>query len=102
MVKKLYGYLLRKKVRHKFLVNVRSFPSAKVSCVVDHVKPTMRDDRSGHVILHTGTNDLCSGKLMSLKDNDNSVIVSGIAPRHDNANNKANAVNNHLVLTCKK
>ena len=26
--------------------------------MVDHVKPTIRDDKPDHVILHTGTNDL--------------------------------------------
>ena len=40
MVKKLNGYLLTKKVRHKFLVKVRPFSGAKVSCMVDQVKPT--------------------------------------------------------------
>ena len=114
MVKKLNGYLLTKKVRHKFLVKVRLFSGAKVNCMVDHVNPTIRNDKSDHVILHTGTNDLRSKKtasqisrfvtelVMSLKDNDNSVIVSGIVPRHENLNNKAIQVNNHLLLMCKK
>ena len=39
---------------------------------------------------------------MSLKENDNSVIASGIVPRHDNLNNKANEVNKRLVLMCKE
>ena len=39
---------------------------------------------------------------MSLKDNDNSVIVSGIVPRHDNLNKKATKVNNRLLLTYKE
>ena len=100
MVKKLNGYLLTKKVRHKFLVKVCPFTGAKESCMVDHVKPTIRDDKPDHVILHTETNDLHSDKTanqiarsiteltMSLKANDNSVIVSGIAPKNDNLNNK--------------
>ena len=62
MVKKLNGYLLTKKVRHKFLVKVRPFSGAKVSCMVDHVKRTICDLKPYHVILHTGTNDLCSEK----------------------------------------
>ena len=114
MVKKLNGYLLRKKVRHKFFVKVRPFTGAKVSCIVDHVKPTIRDDKPDHVILHTGKNDLCVEKIasqiarsitelaMSLKDNDNSVIVSGIDPRNDNLNNKATEVNKRLLLMRKK
>ena len=114
MVKKLNGYLLTKKVRHKFLVKVRPFTGAKVSCMVDHVKPTIRDDKPDHVILHTGTNDLRSEKTasqiarsitelaMSLKDNDNSIIVSGIVPRNYNPNNKATKVNNRWLMMCKE
>ena len=114
MVKKLNGYILTKKVRRKFLVKVRPFTGAKVSCVVHHVKPTIRDDKPDHVILHTRTNDLRSEKTasqitrsitelaMSLKDNDNSVIVSGIVPRNDNLNNKATEVNNRFLLMCKE
>ena len=82
--------------------------------MVDQVKPTIRDDKPDHVILYTGTNDLRSDKIasliarsiaeltMSLKDNDNSVIVSGIVPRNDNLNNKANEVNNRSLLMCKE
>ena len=103
-----------KKLNRYFLVKVRPLTCAKVSCMFDHVKPTIRDDKPDHVILHTGTNDLRSEKTasqiaisiselaMSLKDNDNSVIVSGIVPRNDNLNNKATEVNNCLLLMCKK
>ena len=112
MIKKLNGYFLTKKVRHKYLIKVRSFSGAKVSCMVDHVKPTLRDDKPDHIILHAGTNDLRTEKTTSqiaksimdlttsLKNNGNSVIVSGIVPRFDNLNNKATEVNNRLVLMC--
>ena len=82
--------------------------------MVYHVKPTIHDDKPDHVILHAGTNDLSGEKTashiarsitelaMSLKDNDISVIVSGIIPRHDNPNNKATEVNNYLLLMCKE
>ena len=39
---------------------------------------------------------------MLLKDNDNSVIVSGIVQRHDNFDYRANEINNRLVLMCKE
>ena len=108
------GISSRKKVRHKFLVKVRPFTGAKVSCMVDHVKPTIRDDKPDHVILHTGTNDLRSEKTasqiarsitelaMSLKNNHTSDIASGIAPRNDNLNNKATEVNNRFLRMCKE
>ena len=106
MIKKLNGYFLTKKVRHKYLIKV------KVSCIVDHVKPTLRDDKPDHIILHAGTNDLRTEKTSSqiaksiidlttsLKNSGNSVIVSGIVPRFDNLNNKATEVNSRLVLMC--
>ena len=63
-------------------------------------------------ITHAGTNYLRTEKTSSqiaksiidlttsLKNNGNSVIVSGIVPRFDNLNNKATEVNKHLVLRC--
>ena len=78
------GISSRKKLNINSLSKfVHLFTGAKVSCMVDHVKPTIRDDKPDHVILHTGTNDLRSEKTasqiarsitelaMSLKDNDN-------------------------------
>ena len=62
MIKKLNDYFLTRKVRHKYLIKVRSFSGAKVSCMVDHVKPTLRDDKPDHIILHVGTNDLRTEK----------------------------------------
>ena len=114
MIKKLNEYLLTKDVRHKFLAKIRPFTGAKLSCMVDHVKPSIREDKPDHVILHTGTNDLRKEKTasqiarsitelaMSLNDSDNSVIVSGIVPRNGNLNNKATEVNNRLLLMCKE
>ena len=56
MVKKMNGYRLTRKIKHKHLVKVRSFSGAKISCMTDHVKPTLRDINRDH-ILHAGTND---------------------------------------------
>ena len=106
MIKKLNGCFLTRKVRHKYLIKVRSFSGAKVSCMVDHVNPTLRDDKPDHIILNVGTNDLrtettanqIAKSIMdltaSLKNNGNLVIVPGIVPRFDNLNNKATEVNN--------
>ena len=58
MVKKLNGYLLTRKIKHKHLVKVRSFSRAKINCMTDHVKPTLGDINPDHIILHAGTNDL--------------------------------------------
>ena len=58
MVKKLNGYLLTKKIRREHLVKVRSFSGAKISCMTDHVKPTLEDINPNHIVLRAGTNDL--------------------------------------------
>ena len=112
MVKKLDGYLLTRRIRHKHLVKVRSFSRTKISCMMDHVKPTLRDINPDHIVLHAGTNDLRTenrasqiAKATSLKNDRNtvtvSVTVSGTIPRLDELNNKANEVNRRLVLMCK-
>ena len=99
IIKKVNGYFLTKKLRHKYLVKVRSFSVAKISFMVDHVKPSIREDTPDNIILHAGTNDLRSEKTssqiakaiielaMSLKIDENLVIVSSIVPRFDNLNN---------------
>ena len=76
------GISSRKKVRHKFLVTVRPFTSAKTASE----KTVSQIARS------------IAELAMTVKDNDNSVIVSGIVPRNDNLNNKATEVNNRLLL----
>ena len=65
MVKKLNGFLLTRKLNHKCLVKVRPFNSAKVRCMHDHVKPTVRDFDPDHIILHCGTNDPNSDRTSS-------------------------------------
>ena len=113
MVKKLNGYLLTKKIKHKGIVKVRRFTTAKISCMQDHVKPTIRDINPQQIILHVGTNDLKTERTasqiaksiidlsISLKKNGN-IAVSGIVPRLDELNNKAAEVNNRLELMCKQ
>ena len=104
MVKKLNGFLLTRKLNHKCLVKVRPFSSAKVRCMHDHVKPSVRDFNPDHIILHCGTNDLSSERTASqiarsiielaltLKSQDNKILISLIVPRNDNLNNKANEI----------
>ena len=41
------------------------FPSAKVRCLHDYVKPIMRDFNPNQLILHVGTNDLNLGNANS-------------------------------------
>ena len=114
IVKKLNGYLLTRKIKHKHLAKVRSFSGSKISCMTDHVKPTLRDINPDHIIVHASTNDLRTENTASqiakatidlatsLKNDDNTVTVSGIVPRLDDLNNKANEVSFPLELMCKE
>ena len=93
---------------------MRSFSGAKISCMRDYVKPTLYDKSPDHIILHAGTNDLRTENTASqiakatidlatsLINDDNTVTVSGIVPRLDDLNNKANEMNRRLVLMCKE
>ena len=62
MIKKGNGFYLTKIIKHKFLVKVRPFSSAKTRCMYDHAKPTIRKLNPEHNILYVGTNDLNSEK----------------------------------------
>ena len=112
IVKKLNGCLVTRKIKHKHLVEVCSFLGVKMSCMMDHVKPTLQDINPDHIVLHTDTNNLRTKKTasqiakaaidvaISLKNGDDTVTVSGIGPRLDDLNNKTNEVNRCLVLMC--
>ena len=114
MVKKLNGSLLTKKIKHRGIVKVRPFTTAKVSCIQDHFKPTIRDINPQQIILHVGNNDLKTERTdsqiaksiiylsISLKKNDNMIAVSDIVQRLDELNNKAAEVNTHLEFTGKQ
>ena len=65
IVKNVNGYLLTKKLRNKKLIKVRSFNGAKVSCMYDHVKPTIREFNPNHITLHIGANELKSSETAS-------------------------------------
>ena len=103
---------MTRKLNHKCLVKVRPFSSAKVRCMHDHVKPTVRDFNPDHIILHCRTNDLSSERTASqiarslielahsLKSKDNKISISVIVPRNDHFNDKASKVNSRLVHMC--
>ena len=113
MVKKLNGYLLTKKIKHKSIVKVWPFFTAKVSCTQDFVKPTIRDKNPQQIILRIGTNDLETEQTTSqiakylidlsiyLKKNENLLAVSGIVPGLDELNNKAMEISNWFAKPLK-
>ena len=114
MVKHLNGWEMSKKIKN-CKVYVRSFPGAKVQCMDDYKKPSVRD-KPDHFIIHVGTNDLNSevspksiaesivDLAMSLKTESNDVSVSNIILRTDNSllNQKGCEVNSHLKNLCEE
>ena len=109
MVKHIKGWDLSAKLDHHHNIYVRNFPGAKVRSMKDYTKPCTREENPDHIILHVGTNDLSSdnspervGKsIVDLFQDNRKVTISGIIPRNDEWNNKAELVNNHLKEMCK-
>ena len=92
-------------------VYVRPSHGEKVRCMVDHVKPVMRD-KPDHIIFHVGTNDIPSDKdagdiaksvvdlAISAKSPNCDVSISNIITRKDKHQHEAQIVNNHLKEIC--
>ena len=111
MIKHLKGWDISAKLKQRHSIYVRPFTGAKVRSMKDHVKPCIREDKPDHIILYEGTNELSPendaervGKSIvdlakSLFEN-RKVTISGIIPRNDQWNNKAEQVNNHLEEMC--
>ena len=108
MVKKVNGFYLTRNIKHKFLVKVRPFSSAKTRCMYDHAKPTITE------LNHFGNNDLNTEnkasqvlKLIldlanSLKNETNTIYFSLIVPWNDHLNNNVNEVNSCLINMCQQ
>ena len=60
IVKHVRDYKLSRKVEN-CEVYVKSFSGAKVMCMEDYVKPTLREMPT-HIIFHVGTNDVPTKK----------------------------------------
>ena len=62
MLRNVTGYRLSKLTKYKFGIKSKYYPEARVWCMEDHVKPTVRSNEADQIILHGGTNDLVIGK----------------------------------------
>ena len=109
MIKNLKGWEMSKESKNTN-VYVRLFAGAKVRCMKDHIKPTLRK-KPNHTVLHAGTNDLVSDRppdliakslniASSMKNENHDVTISNIRIRADNFKEKANEVNNYLSKLC--
>ena len=110
MIKNLKGWEMSKKLKNAN-VYVRHFASAKVRCVKDNIKPSLRE-KPDHIVLHVGTNDLVSDRppdliaksivdvASSMKNENHDVTVSNIIALADHFKEKANEVNDYLSKLC--
>ena len=110
----LNGWEMSKNIKN-CKVYVQSFPGAKIQCIDDYKKPSMRDEPD-YFIVNVGTNDLNSevpsksiaksivDLAMSLKKESNDVSVSNIVLRTNNPllNQKLCEVNLHLKGLCEE
>ena len=113
MVSHIKGWDLSAKLGYRHNISVRNFPGATVGSMKDSAKRCTHEENPDHIILRFGANDLISdnsqeqvGKSIvdlakNLFHDNRRVTVSGIIPRNDEWNNKAELVNNHLKEMCK-
>ena len=90
-------------------VYVRNFEGAKIRCMTDRVKPSLREN---YIVLHVGTNDLDSdqppdliGKskvdvASSMKNEKHDVTVSNKITRADHFKKKVSKVNDYSSKLC--
>ena len=107
MIKNIKGWEISKKLPNAN-VCIRYFPGAKVRCMKDYLKPSLRENPD-HFVLHVGTNDLDSDRspdliaksivdaASSLKTDKPDVTISNIVTRNDRFMGKANEVNKCLT-----
>ena len=111
MVKDIIGHKMSYDMKGRKKVYVKSFPGAKIECMEDYIKPSMKHNPD-IILLHVGTNDLRSIKSAEdiakdiiklstkIKSKDNEVIISNIIPRNDSLNVKGLKVNTYLKELC--
>ena len=111
LIKDMESYKMKNGLSSKDRVYIKSFPGAKIECMEDYVKPSIKYNPDVF-LLHCGTNDLRSEKNATeiateiislankLKKGENEVIISGLVERNDKWNGKGKQVNVELKLKC--
>ena len=109
-IKDIKPFKMRKVISSNDKIYIKSFPGAKIDCMKDYTKPSPKY-HPDLLILHMGTNDLCSEKspediaedinlTRDIKTDENEVVVSSIVPRGDSLNEKATKVIFFLKSRC--
>ena len=112
MVKHVEGWRLKKSIDKNHNVYVKHFSGAKVKCMKDYIKPSIREKNPDYVIFHDGTNELNSElppERMAKSDiniakntqSDSRIVsISGILHRNGKFNIKVTEVNKKLLKIC--
>ena len=112
IIKHVKGYTISSSLDN-CKVYVKDFPGARVRCMQDYVRPTLRENPD-HIIIHIGTNDLASNTpaekvaesiidlASTLKSDSCSVAISSITVRNDKHRNKVAQVNQYLKRLCQE
>ena len=110
MIKKIKEWEISKKLQNAN-VYVRHFSGAKVRCMKDYLKPSLRENPD-HFVLHVGTDDLGFDRspdliaksivdvASNLKTDKHDVTISDIITRNDCFVAKTNEVNKCLTELC--
>ena len=109
MVKHIKGWDLSAKLDHHHNIYVQNFTGAKVGSMKDYTKPCTHEENPDRIILYVGISDNSPeqvGKsivdlVKNLFHDNRKVTISGLIPRNDEWNKKAELVNNHLKEMCK-
>ena len=110
IIKNIKGWEISRKLQNANAY-VRHFLGAKVHCMKDYLKPSLRENPD-HFVLHVGTNDLDSDRspdliaksivdvASSLKTDKHDVTISNIITRNDHFMAKTNEGNKFLTEFC--
>ena len=102
-----------KLTKDKIKIKARFYTVARVRCMEDHAKITVRSSEGNQIILNPGTNYLLTDKtpmqicndiinLASfIKDNLIQVVISFVALRNDQISDRGKTVNDYLINICK-
>ena len=112
IIKRVRGYDLSHSLE-SCTVHVKHFLGARVKCLQDYVKPSLRENLH-HLIIHVGTNDISTnqrpeqiaktilGLALSVKSNSCDVTLSYITFWNDGHQQRVLETNRHLKELCKE
>ena len=112
MIKHIKSIKLRRSLPESY-ITIDTNRGARTEDIADRIKPVPRLFHPDKIIIHCGTNDLCENTPpseiatqiinvgQSVKDDNNTVVISELVPRGDELNERAKQVNAELKAQCR-